>query len=115
MKLNIKPLIAMARRFASSMGEKSGQVRTTKKNQVIVARTKQKIVDGAIETLPLGNVLKGIMERQGISAEEIFVTLQDENFIKGIQVLIKTFSGLAGKITGRTDKNEQTAQQGVMQ
>jgi len=100
----------MAKQFASQMGTKSQVVQHDARNVKLAKVAKQKFVDGAIQELPMGGLLKKIMDSQHISSDELFAVLQDQNFIKGIKVIINTFGGIIEKITGKGE-SEQGKQQ----
>lgn len=93
-------LIGMAKNYASILGEKSGESRRGAKNKILVKGAKEKVINGMIEQLPLGGLLKKIMEDKGVSAEEIFALIQDEDFMKGVKAILGMFGAVADKITG---------------
>ena len=100
----------MARQFASAMGQQSQVVQHERKNVKLAAEAKVKVLDAAIETLPMGGILKQVLLKAQVSPDEIFALMQDQNFMKGVQVIIKTFSGVIDKISGK-DKEETVMQQ----
>jgi hypothetical protein len=114
MRTNLKPFIRMAKQFASQMGTKSQEVQHETRNLKLAKQAKQKFVNGAIQELPMGGLLKKIMDSQHISSDEVFAVLQDQNFIKGIKVIINTFSGIADRITGKGE-SEQGKEQNIQQ
>jgi hypothetical protein len=108
-KLNLKPLISMARRYAGSLGEKSQAVQHNRKLIVKNKITEQKMVDGILGELPFGNIIKRAFDKMGIGAGDVADVMQDENFVKGIIKLIQVGGGLVGKITGK--EKEQVSSQ----
>jgi hypothetical protein len=72
---------------------------------------KEKAMKGAINTLPGGGILRAILEKSGLTGEEMFALMQDQDFLKGIKVIIDTFSGVGGfikeKITGEKAGNQE--------
>ncbi|MCJ7559269.1 hypothetical protein MUO79_01460 [Candidatus Bathyarchaeota archaeon] len=104
------PYVRMARQFASQMGMKSQVVQHDTRMKVMQKEAKAKVAKAAIESLPMGGILGKIIDKAGISPEEIFALLQDQDFIKGIKVLMDTFSGVVGKITGKDKTEDQTQQ-----
>lgn len=104
------PYVRMARQFASAMGQQSQVVQHERKNVKLAAEAKVKVLDAAIETLPMGGILKQVLLKAQVSPDEIFALMQDQNFMKGVQVIIKTFSGVIDKISGK-DKEETVMQQ----
>lgn len=108
--MNLKPYIRMAKQFASSMGMKSQVVQHDAKMKVMQKEAKAKVAKAAINALPMGGILGKIIDKAGISPEEIFALLQDQDFIKGIKVLIDTFGGIKDVIL-RKDKTEEGTKQ----
>ena len=86
------------------MGQKSGEVRHNRVVKRMNVQTKKKIADAAIEELPGGEILKRVISRANISPDEIFNLIQDENFMKGVVIIIKTFGGFMNKITGKGEE-----------
>ena len=109
-RLNIKPLLKMARQFASNMGLKSQEVQHTTRNKKLAQAAKQKVANAAIEELPMGGILKRIIDRANISPDEIFALIQDQEFIKGIKVIIGAFGGVVEKITGKGSEEKKLDQ-----
>ena len=105
-KLNLKPLITFAKAYAGQMGMRSGESKRKVKNAVLAKGAKAKVTAAAIEELPGGGLIKKIIEKAGVSPEEIFALLTDSEFMAGIQVMVKTFGGVVEKLTGK-DKEAQ--------
>lgn len=92
-RLHIKPLIAMGRRFASHMGELSGQSKQAVKlsqEQIII---RKKVVNGLIDQIPFAEQIRGIMKSQGLNENEIFTLLMDEEFIAALIKIAKNVGG----------------------
>lgn len=106
-RMNLKPLIQSARQFRTILGEHSQKIQHDRKQVIKNKVTETKLLDGLIQSLPMGNAIKSVMEQKGLNGIDVFEALQDENFVKGIMVLYKTFGGLIQKITGKEDKAEQ--------
>ena len=109
-KMNLKPYIRMAKQFASHMGVRSQVVQHDAKMKVMQKEAKAKVAHAAIDALPMGGILGKIIDKAGISPDEIFALLQDQDFIKGIKVLVETFGGIKDAIL-RKDKPEKETQQ----
>lgn len=107
MRTNLKPFIRMAKQYASQMGEKSQEVQHQTRNRKLATQAKEKMVNGFIDQLPGGGILKRVVESQHISPDELFAVIQDQNFIKGIKVIIDTFGGIVQKVTGRESETEK--------
>ena len=103
-KLGLQRYLRMASQYASMMGQKSGEVRHNRVVKRMNVQTKKKIADAAIEELPGGEILKRVISRANISPDEIFNLIQDENFMKGVVIIIKTFGGFMNKITGKGEE-----------
>lgn len=110
-RLNIQPYIRMAKAYASQMGTKSQQVQHSTRQKQLATEAKRKVADAAIDELPMGGVLKRVIEKAGLSGEEIFSLIQDQDFMKGVQVIIGTFSGAIQKITGKSEEKPSLGQQ----
>ena len=98
----------MGKQFASINGFKSQKVQHQRAAVAMNTNTKKKIADAAISELPLGGLLQRIIEKAGISPNEIFGLIQDENFMKGVMVIMNLFGGVVGKVTGKDEKGKQT-------
>jgi hypothetical protein len=110
-RMNLKPYVRMAKQFASQMGLKSQVVQHQKANVELVKTAKAKVTQAAIESLPMGGILQSILAKAHVTPEEIFALIQDQDFMKGVQVIIGTFSGIIGKVTGKGEKDENQANQ----
>ena len=108
-RMNLQPYIRMAKQFASQMGMKSQAVQHEAKMKVMQKEAKAKVAHAAIESLPMGGILGRIIEKAGISPDEIFALLQDADFIKGIKVLLETFGGIKDKILGKEGTEKETS------
>lgn len=117
-KLKLKPLLVMGRRFASSMGQESQAVQHTAKLKQTQKIAKEKAMKGAVDSLPGGGILRAILEKSGLTGEEMFALMQDQDFLKGIKVIIDTFSGVGAfvkeKVTGQKSEQSGENQFGVM-
>jgi 3-oxoacyl-[acyl-carrier-protein] synthase III len=100
-KMNLKPYVRMAKQFASQMGLQSQKVQHQKANVELVKQAKAKVTKAAIDSLDMGGILSKILDKAGISPEEIFALIQDQDFMKGVKVIIDTFGGIVGKVTGK--------------
>jgi len=100
-KMNLTPYIRLAKQMASQLGMKGQASKHDTRMKAIQKEAKAKVAGAAISALPMGGMLGKIIEKAGISPEEIFALLQDQDFIKGIKVLMDTFGGVVGKITGK--------------
>lgn len=111
-RMNLTPYIRMAKQFASQMGLKSQAVQHDRATVQLAKQAKAKVAKAAIESLPMGGILGRILEKAQVSPEEIFALIQDQNFMKGVQVIINTFSGIVEKVTGKEEKDvNQTSSQ----
>lgn len=111
--MNLKPYVRMAKQFASQMGLQSQKVQHQKANVILVKNAKAKVAQAAIESLPMGGILQSILAKAHVTPEEIFALIQDADFMKGVQVIIGTFSGIIGKVTGK--EKEETGHQSELQ
>jgi hypothetical protein len=109
-RMNLKPYVRMAKQFASQMGTKSQEVQHNTANIKLAKTAKAKVTKAAIESLPMGGVLAQILAKAQVSPDEIFALMQDANFMKGVQVIINTFGGIAGKIMGKDKEETQNTQ-----
>lgn len=110
MKLGLSKYMRLASAGASALGHKSGEVRHMRKVAAMNEGTKKRITDAAIQELPMGAVLQRVIERAGISPTEIFNLLQDQDFMKGVMVMINTFGGVVSRITGKGEKTLSNTQ-----
>jgi uncharacterized protein YneF (UPF0154 family) len=101
------PMLKAARMTLSNWGTKSQSVQHQRKQIIKNKETETKLLDGLIESLPMGGAIKNVMKQKGLSGTDVFEALQDENFVKGVMFLWKTFGGLIGKITGKSEQQEQ--------
>jgi len=106
-KAGLQPYIRMAKQFASQMGLKSQAVQHEAKQKVMAKEAKAKVARAAVDSLPGGGMLGKIIERAGVTPDEIFALLQDQDFIRGIKVLMDTFSGVVQKITGKGESEQK--------
>ena len=106
-KFNLAPFVRMAKQFASQNGLKSQVVQHATRQKEQNKETKEKFVKGAIQSLPMGQLLQNVMDSQGISGEEIFGLLQDQDFMKGIMVMVNTFGGVVKKLSGKSGDKEE--------
>lgn len=117
-KLKLKPIIRMAQQAASMMGTTSQQVQHTAKLKATQKVAKEKAMKGAIQSLPGGSILQTILTKSGLSPEEMFALMQDQDFLKGIKTIIDTFQGAAGfikeKVTGEKVGAEENQLGGMM-
>jgi hypothetical protein len=100
---NLKPLISMGRRFAASMGEKSGESKRAAKLTKTQVEARGKVTTGIIDQLPF----KDQIRKMGLTDEQIIALLQDEDFMKGLMVASKTISGLFGSLKGAITGNKE--------
>jgi Sec-independent protein translocase protein TatA len=105
-----KGAMQAVKQFRTMMGERSQVVQHTAKQRQLAAVGKQKMTKAAIETLPMGGAIQSMIDKAGITPDELWATLQDEEFLKGIMVIYRAFGGLIGKITGHEGKKEDASQ-----
>jgi hypothetical protein len=106
-KMNLKPYVRMAKQFASQMGLNSQKVQHDKRTKEMATAAKAKVTAAAIDTLPMGGILKQVLSKAQVTPDEIFALLQDPNFMKGVKVMIDTFGGIYQKITGAGKEPEK--------
>jgi len=105
-QLKLGPVLRMGKAWAGQMGTKSQQVQHAAKMKVMQTEAKAKVAKAAVEALPMGGILGKIIDKAGISPEEIFALLQDQDFIKGIKVLLDTFGGIKDAILKKEKPEE---------
>ena len=108
MKLGLQKYLRFASQRAAELGTLSGKAKQGRIQAVKNKGTQEKLLNGVIESLPMGGAIKQVMERQGLSGSDVFEALQDENFIKGVMFLYKTFGGIANKISGKLSGKEES-------
>lgn len=106
MKLGLQKYLRFASAYATQLGVKSGESKRGRILKIKSKETQSRLLEGLIEELPMGAQIKQVMNKKGISGLDVFDALQDENFIKGVMFLYKTFGGIASKITGKLTGNE---------
>lgn len=105
-KLGLSRFIRLGKQFASSMGTQSQVVQHDRKFKALQQGAKEKVMKGAIASLPGGSFIEAALAKAQISPDEIFALMQDENFVKGLLKIKDTVGGLIGKISGGGEGGE---------
>lgn len=110
----INRLLPAVKQMYSMMGQHSQANRRDARQIILAKQGREKMTRAAIETLPMGNAIQKMIEKSGITPDELWATLQDENFIKGVKVIYSTFGSLFEKITGRGEEKKEEGSGGIM-
>ena len=109
-KLGLQRYMRLAQQGATMLGQRSGEVRGKRAVQRQNIQTKTKLATAAFDELPFGGLLKRLVDRAGVTGDELWNLLQDENFIKGLEVLAELGGGLLGKLSKLTSKSDENTQ-----
>lgn len=93
----------MASNWAAHMGQESGQARQEKASTKHLASGQQKIMDTVAAQIPGA---ASILKSSGVSENEAWALITDPNTMKGLKVLMDTFSGV-GKLLDKTGEGKK--------
>ena len=89
----------MGKRFASSMGSASGEAKHYKQTIQLQNSAKEKIVHNGMKALPFGEQLEPFIAKMGLTNDEVFALLQNQDFVKGIMTIIQMGGNVVGFIS----------------
>ena len=87
-------VIAMAKNYASIMGQKSAEVRGAAATERIREESKAQLVDAISTEIPWGANIIGNLRKQGMNDSQLFALITDPEVLKGLSVLADAGKGL---------------------
>ena len=103
-------IISMASKWARHMGKASGAARQETAQAKHLASGQAKIVDTLATQIPGA---AGLLKTSGVSDNEAWALITDQNTLKGLKVLMDTFGGAAKWLTDRADKPKKRGRKGT--
>jgi len=106
-KYGLGKVAKFAKMYMSHLGEKSQVAQHNARQKIIAKEAKDKMAKAALEEVPL---LGRIADRAGVNGEEIFALLQDQEFMKGMGVIVDIGDGLLKRLKGVETKKPENNQ-----